>query len=1052
MTGNITFVSAGAGSGKTYRLNQILYERLADGRINPNGVIATTFTRKAAAELRERVRSYLLKQGRLDLANAIGGSLIGTVNGVCGELLSRFAFEAGLSPELRVLEDAEADILISQEIDAALSEEVLKELTDIAYRFGQDDWRQDVSSLVKAARSNNISAGELPAFAKKNAKELLANFPSPVVTGLTESTLRAIDATLPRLRKAAESSTVKKTHAYLEGIENFRRSLEKQTFRWGQWVGMAALEPEKGLVSLVRPVQDLIGEYGRHEKLHRDLPRYVTLCFELAAQILEGYSKRKRTLGAIDFADQELLLLKALDHPDISRVFADELQLLLVDEFQDTSPIQLALFTKLSALAKETFWVGDIKQAIYGFRGSDTALMKAVLDEIPALGGKTEALDSSWRSRPALVKLCNEVFVNAFSSSLSDDQVKLKAKRKELSKYSAFELWNVDGTYERQLSAIARQIGTLVASGYQIVDKTSGVLRPANFGDVAVLCRSHTRVSSVTMALGAASIPTDTAQAGLLVRPESVMALACLQRLVDASSTLSTAEILALADSQKPEQWLAHRLEFLAANPDRSREWQEREEDGHPLIKGIAALRSELPLLTPREALERVVTACDLTKRVVSWSVTALEARQRLANLDALLGLATKYEDSCRSTGSPGSVTGLILWLENQIGDKADAQPEIGADAVHVLTHHASKGLEWPIVILFDLDSSIRDRLWGVSTISAGAVDALNPLYNRFIRFWPWPFGDRSKVGAIEKIEQSKVAKDSAATAIEEERRLLYVSMTRARDLLVFAGKKLDTVKDKWITVLNAPWLVIDQDANDVPVLPAEMKIPSRVLKLSEPESSPQGKQGRSADLFWFEESEKANTTTSLFMNPSSAEPIDFDVVSTHTFLHRLDIKKGADRRLVGSAFHAYMASMFSNRKAFGSDEAAACLKRFGIADWVQAGNLHSVASELYDWINVTWPGARANPEVPIRITLDEHIWRGQIDLLIEIEDGIIIFDHKTFNVSLDIKSDQSMRGAAGQLFRYQSLLSIGHEGKPVTTAVYLPANAELKIIKAYVE
>jgi ATP-dependent exoDNAse (exonuclease V) beta subunit len=81
----------------------------------------------------------------------------------------------------------------------------------------------------------------------------------------------------------------------------------------------------------------------------------------------------------LDFADQEHQLLTLLDHPEVAAVLEDELDLLMVDEFQDTSPIQLALFLKLARFARRVYWVGDVKQAIYGFRGSDTALMQAIL-------------------------------------------------------------------------------------------------------------------------------------------------------------------------------------------------------------------------------------------------------------------------------------------------------------------------------------------------------------------------------------------------------------------------------------------------------------------------------------------------------------------------------------------------------------------------------------------------------------------------------------------------------------------------------------------------
>ena len=118
--------------------------------------------------------------------------------------------------------------------------------------------------------------------------------------------------------------------------------------------------------------------YDRHPMLHKNLREFCINLFKIAADSLEHYQTLKQKRGLIDFVDQEQLVLSALDNRNVTDVLRDELDLLLVDEFQDTSPIQLALFLKLAELAKEAVFVGDVKQAIYGFRGSDPELMKAV--------------------------------------------------------------------------------------------------------------------------------------------------------------------------------------------------------------------------------------------------------------------------------------------------------------------------------------------------------------------------------------------------------------------------------------------------------------------------------------------------------------------------------------------------------------------------------------------------------------------------------------------------------------------------------------------------
>lgn len=157
MAGRITFVSAGAGSGKTYWLTQILHEKLSSKQVSPSGVMATTFTRKAATELRERVRTALLENGEVTLANSMGQARIGTVNSVCRGLLERFAFEAGLAPVQRVLEEAQAGALVREALDAVSDTETLQRINSPARRLGIDDWDEKLKLLIDLARANDIA-------------------------------------------------------------------------------------------------------------------------------------------------------------------------------------------------------------------------------------------------------------------------------------------------------------------------------------------------------------------------------------------------------------------------------------------------------------------------------------------------------------------------------------------------------------------------------------------------------------------------------------------------------------------------------------------------------------------------------------------------------------------------------------------------------------------------------------------------------------------------------------------------------------------------------
>jgi superfamily I DNA/RNA helicase len=161
MPARIRFISAGAGSGKTFALATLLQEELSSGRVQPGGVLATTFTTRAATELRERVQAHLIDAGAHALATAMGSARVGTVNSVCGLLLQRFAFEAGLSTEQRVLDEPSSALLLRKTLDAVIEGTVLRELLEVAQRLSLQDtprsdaeapWRDALKTLVDQAR------------------------------------------------------------------------------------------------------------------------------------------------------------------------------------------------------------------------------------------------------------------------------------------------------------------------------------------------------------------------------------------------------------------------------------------------------------------------------------------------------------------------------------------------------------------------------------------------------------------------------------------------------------------------------------------------------------------------------------------------------------------------------------------------------------------------------------------------------------------------------------------------------------------------------------
>lgn len=1033
---SLTFISAGAGSGKTHTLMQTLGELLEAAQVRPGGVIATTFTKKAATELRERVQQHLLDARRIDLANAMGQARIGTVNGICGNLLERFAFEAGMATRQQVIDEAQTKQLVREAIEAAMGGEEVRELSALAYRLGIEDWTGDIATLLAQARGNDIEPHQLAAFASLNADDLLSYFRAPLRTTLTEDLTTEIRRTLPPLRTAAQTSTVKKTSAYLSSVEQFDSALRMGIDTWTQWIALSKEAPEKGLLPLAEPIQMLARACDAHPKLHADTRTYLERMFAICADALAHYRHRKLALGVVDFTDQEHLLLKLLDNPEVAGVLSEELDLLLVDEFQDTSPIQLALFLKLSRLAKHTYWVGDIKQAIYGFRGSDTNLMQAVIAALPEMGGHKQILSGSWRSRPALVHLVNEVFVPAFAGSLSAEEVALKPQRVEATNNPALCRWLLGGKNVDEIAqSLANGVHQLIASGHQVPDTHTGKQRPLMARDIAILCRSNEAVTKAAASLRRSGVAAATAQPGLLATPEATLALACLRRLSDPTDTVATAEILSLHEGQEPEVWLADRLQHLQQGGAKAA-WREAGDKAHPTLALLAQLRSEMPLLTPYEALRRVIAACDIPQTVLRWRQDAGVARTRLANLESLLDMATQYEDVCRGTQQAATVSGLLLWLRAEAKDGQDALAEPGVDAVRVLTHHASKGLEWPVVILTDLDKGVRSRLWGISTISRSGVEAVDPLKDRFIRYWPWPFGKQGTGIAVnDHIEGSETAQAFQAAAVAEAQRLLYVSTTRPREMLILALKE-KTKEQAWLDCLNAPWLLDGDEASTELVLPNGESVPSSVWHLP-PESM--SSEFTTTPLYW-PVNPPAAERPPLHFNPSRVPASEGSAIETVTVAERIQVTAVPDWGVLGNAIHACLAASLTHPDTWLTEESVSkLLNGFSVGSQINAADLCRQIAVFQAWIQQRWPNCVVRAEVPVRAMMfGGQILNGRIDLLLETEQGYVLIDHKSSPYEAS-QWDQLVGTYKGQLAAYAAGIEAATTKKVLEQWLFLP-------------
>ena len=996
---HVRFISAGAGSGKTYRLTQELEQALREGRVTPAGVIGTTFTVKAAAELQDRVRTRLIRGGRPLLSAQMAQSLIGTVHSVCARLLGRFAFELGLSPEVNVAGAEDGARLFNQALDEVLSADRVRAMNLRAQRLALVDdrhgtgWQEHVRSIAQEARSNDIDPADLPGMGRESAERFLGYFPDATCgTEASEALRAAVEEAIAGIDLVTDTTTG--TRGYVARLRSAAAELRRDDCRWPLWISLSKAGPTRRSEDSAIPVRAAADCYDRHLDFHADIRGYIEGVFAIAGETLDRFQELKTARGLVDYPDMEQLMLRALDKPAVAERLSEEVRLLLVDEFQDTNPMQLALFMKFARFAGEVFFVGDVKQAIFGFRGSDPELVGSTLDALVARGSQLDVLRKSWRSRPSLVRYLNAVFSEAFERDGRErDRVELLPQRKEIHDSPAVVRWTLPkGKLDAQADALAFAISEFVNSGHLLSDPETGEARAVTYGDIAVLATTNGQVQRVARALRQRRVPMKMTLAGLLETPEVCLARACLHRLNDPSDTLATAEIRALGACEEPEDWLADRLRWLASG-QRDQDWAEADD---PIVSRIAHLRGQTMTQSPVEIVARVLNYVGVRLIVTAWGPDGITAAQRQRNLDAFLHLTVEYENHCASQHEAATLTGFLFWLDNPTSPDLDLQPVVtGGDAVHVLTYHRAKGLEWPVVVATDFHYSWRPRIWDVRVESdSEGLDLDNPLAGRAIRFYPNVFGRNTKgVPVLDDIMSSEEGARTAAAAEAEGRRLAYVGMTRARDTLIIVLPPTGPRAGAWIGNFNSAHLLSTGTEH---LLPDGEPIPSAAVDLTTAESETPTPKAFAPT--WFVERTPSELRLRERLSPSHAAPVEGATVGKSIEIGPRIAVHSDDMAQVGTALHAVIASELVNPHRVDAVDRAAELIRNGAGEGaLSPQDAIDCARRLMDEVHTRFAPRRMLAEYPVELVQENgQVLRGWIDLVLETEHGWIVIDHKS--------------------------------------------------------
>ena len=888
-------VEAGAGSGKTAVLAGRIATLLAEG-VEPRSVVAVTFTELAASELFLRVRRYVeeMARGRIPdelraaLPDALSDRQLGhlrtatseidemvctTIHGFCQRLIRPYPVEAGIDPGASVMDRDQADLVAENVLDDWLRESLSGEASGLLVELVQEDPTSTIELVRKILahlRHHRYAGTDVPAAepgalvnAFQGAAAGLREFVdgTPAEEADTSDIAECFDAMAAALvvnPQANEPGDLVAllcvpTHPdLLTSTGDFYRYRKKT--KWGQAAKGVGLSKADG----DRFFQTAEGLYGAccatWTMLQQCVAARVLASLVAAVRPVLGlFQESKRTRALLDFDD---LLVSARNllrnHEEVRRSLAARFRHVLVDEFQDTDPIQAEIFwrlcgdpprdgdpadwTSFQIRPGALFLVGDPKQAIYRFRGAEVAAYLRAREAFHAHApDSTLEITTNFRARWPILGFVNERFEEPLSERNGQPGYAALAasrpEREEVPSVAALDIRvaiqgeraTAEEVRDSEAEAVADMCTRLIGSE-SITDPETGEARLCRPGDIALLAPTGSDLWRYEAALEERGIPVATQAGKGLYRRQEIQDLIAITRvLADQRDTLALGALLRGPLVGLAEEELLDIVEALPrpqGEPDalpRLTMGVDLEAVAHPLARDILGklqvLRRRIHATTPHNLLSEAVDV--LRVRPILLERHGGQAERALANVDLYLGLGQAF-----------GVRGLRAFAEAMTAAWTDesraveGRPDAQENSIALYTMHAAKGLEWPIVMPINTmtrtmpaDKEVSDRDTGNLYIPVLGVA---------------PTGHE----AVFEREKEEITRERV--------RLWYVACTRARELLVVPRFDVPATRASWISLVD---LLVD----DLPALDLERMGPEFEL------SGGRVRNEQTRELFWEE-------------------------------------------------------------------------------------------------------------------------------------------------------------------------------------------------------
>ncbi|MHB8189698.1 MAG: UvrD-helicase domain-containing protein [Ferrimicrobium sp.] len=764
-------IIAGAGTGKTTTIAERYLAHLQKGN-TPLSMVAITFTNAAASELRRRIRRRVVDERDLDdsIVTLVDAAQIGTIDSLCAAICREFPTQAQVPIDFAVIDHVADPLWASRAVMEALDVEEPASFDLLPFSI--------LRSIAETALSDPTTAEHAFSADREALRQRLEQIQ------LTEACNVGWERWIERLSSlqgaSSDSMEIQRRQA-LTALRELPNS-PSHSFAVLNSIALRGGSEKRWSPGELAVIKELLREL---RGTVRSLPNHVLLGWtevdtaqnalmgslhDLLSRVLGRVDEAKRKARILEYADLEIHAARALEDPEVVSQLRSRWQIFLIDEFQDTNSLQLDLLAPLTRDATVTI-VGDPKQSIYGFRGAQEEVFERESLRITMSGGDRVVLRESFRSHEGVVDVVNRTF-----STLMDTFDQLSTSIPAASRTGPFvrlytpapedSAKRID-RLQNEARAVAALIANLIEDNYLVRDPLTGHPRPVQPRDIALLSRKWSPLDAFAAACEEYAIPSAIIGGGsLLDTPEARDAISLAQFLADPTNEiallallrsplvgLSDLDLLTVARTRASNQGWWNYIQNHLIDDDRVR----------VLIEMATSTTSAPPSVVFESAAERLGYPATLRKLP--------GARRRLADWEGMIAII-------RDLSWHGhDLTSIAEYFEDlETTQTKLRRPAIDAtNAVSLLTVHGAKGLEWPIVIVADLGAAERAHTEAI---------LFDPRSGVGLKPYTKP-SESIGSGVYSLFSFEKQARERAET-----RRIWYVAMTRARDLLILSSSQ----------------------------------------------------------------------------------------------------------------------------------------------------------------------------------------------------------------------------------------------------------------------